>query len=79
MGRVIPASEVLSNRVKNRFWSPSARAPNLKRPSKGDKVIFYITEAIEKSSRESEEDYNEIIRAYEEERRTQSMRMCKTL
>ena len=48
MGRIIPASEVLSNRVKNRFWSLSIRAPNLRRLEKGDKVIFYITEAKRK-------------------------------
>ena len=40
MGRIIPASEVLSNRVKNRFWSLSVRAPNLRRLKKDDKVIF---------------------------------------
>jgi len=34
--------------VKNRFWSLSIRAPNLRRLEKGDKVIFYITEAKRK-------------------------------
>ncbi|MEM1977182.1 MAG: EVE domain-containing protein [Nitrososphaerota archaeon] len=48
MGRIIPASEVLSNRVRNKFWSLSARALNLRRLEKGDKVIFYVTEAERK-------------------------------
>lgn len=43
MGRRIPAREVLSNRVRNKFWSLSSRAPNLRKLDKGDRVIFYIT------------------------------------
>jgi len=48
IGRIIPVSGVISNRVKNRFWLLSIRAPNLRGLEKGDKVIFYITEAKKK-------------------------------
>ncbi len=48
MGRVIPAREVLADRVRNKFWSLSARARNLKKLEKGDKVLFYITESRER-------------------------------
>ncbi len=48
MGRIIPAREVLADRVRNKFWSLSARARNLKRLEKGDKVLFYVTEAQER-------------------------------
>ena len=41
-GRRIPALEVLRNRVENRFWSLSKRAPNIKRIREGDKVVFYV-------------------------------------
>jgi hypothetical protein len=34
--------------VKNKFWSLNAGAPNLKKLEKGDKVIFYVTEAKRK-------------------------------
>jgi len=42
-GRTIPATEVLANRVKNRFWSLNSRAPNVKNLSEGDHVLFYVT------------------------------------
>jgi len=45
MGKLIPAREVLANRVKNKFWSLNPRAPNVRRLEKGDKVLFYITES----------------------------------
>jgi len=48
MGKVIPAREVLADRVRSKFWSLSARARNLKRLEKGDKVLFYITGSREK-------------------------------
>ena len=48
MGKVIPAREVLANRVTNKFWSLSARAANLKRLQRGDRVLFYVTESTER-------------------------------
>jgi len=45
MGRIIPAREVLANRVRNKFWSLNARTPNLRRLEKGDNVLFYIIES----------------------------------
>lgn len=48
MGKVIPAREVLANRVSNKFWSLSAKATNLKRTQNGDRVLFYVIESREK-------------------------------
>lgn len=45
MGKIIPAREVLANRVANKFWSLSARAANLKKLQEGDNVLFYVTES----------------------------------
>jgi len=42
-GRVIPAREVLADRVRNKFWSLNSRAPNVRKLSKGDRVLFYVT------------------------------------
>jgi len=48
LGKIIPAREVLANRVKNKFWSLSSRAANLKKLEKGDRVLFYVAESSEK-------------------------------
>ncbi|MDW8021441.1 MAG: EVE domain-containing protein [Nitrososphaerota archaeon] len=48
MGKIIPAREVLANRVSNRFWSLNSKAANLKKLQKGDRVLFYVTELSEK-------------------------------
>ncbi|MCS7116584.1 MAG: EVE domain-containing protein [Nitrososphaerales archaeon] len=39
---IIPASEVLANRVKYGFWSLNSKTPNFKSIKRGDKVIFYL-------------------------------------
>ena len=46
MGRIIPAEEVLADRVRNKFWSLNSRAPNVRRLSRGDQVLFYVTGLI---------------------------------
>ena len=43
MDRVIPAGEVLKDRVKNKFWSLNSRARNVNKIKNGDRVIFYVT------------------------------------
>ena len=43
MGRTIPAMEVLKDRVKNKFWSLSSKARNVKKIKPGDYVLFYVT------------------------------------
>jgi len=48
MGKVIPAREVLANRVENKFWSLSGRAANIRKLDKGDKVLFYVAETRER-------------------------------
>lgn len=40
--KIIPASEVLFNRVKYGFWSLSSKNPCFKSIKLGDKVIFYL-------------------------------------
>jgi len=47
-GRVIPAREVLADRVRNKFWSLNSRARNVRRLSQGDKVLFYVTSGRER-------------------------------
>lgn len=42
MDKVIPAREVLADRVRNRFWSLNSRAPNVRRLEGGDRVLFYV-------------------------------------
>ena len=42
-GRIIPAIEVLANRVRNKFWSLNSKAPNVKNLSENDRVLFYVT------------------------------------
>lgn len=46
--RVIPAHEVLADRVRNRFWSLNSRAPNVRRLKGGDRVLFYVTSRSER-------------------------------
>ncbi len=48
MGKIIPAREVLANRVENKFWSLSSRAANRRRLAKGDQVLFYVAESKER-------------------------------
>ncbi|MEN2974839.1 MAG: EVE domain-containing protein [Candidatus Caldarchaeales archaeon] len=48
MGRIIPAKEVLIDRVKNKFWSLNSRSRNVKKIKPGDLVIFYVTSRDEK-------------------------------
>lgn len=43
MDRIIPAGEVLKDRVKNHFWSLSSHARNIKKIKPGDNVLFYVT------------------------------------
>jgi len=42
MGRTVSAVEVLKERVKNKFWSLSSQARNVKKIKPGDYVLFYI-------------------------------------
>lgn len=48
LGRIIPAREVLVNRVKNKFWSLNSRARYVKRLRQGDRVVFYVASRIER-------------------------------
>jgi hypothetical protein len=50
MGRTVPAIEVLKGRVKNKFWSLSSRARNVKKIKSGYYVLFCITGKGERGS-----------------------------
>lgn len=43
MDRIIPAGEVLKDRVKNKFWSLNSRTRNIDKIKPGDRVLFYVT------------------------------------
>ncbi|MEM3819293.1 MAG: hypothetical protein QXF08_02440, partial [Nitrososphaerota archaeon] len=43
MDRIIPAGEVLKDRVKNKFWSLNSRTRNVNNIKPGDRVLFYVT------------------------------------
>ncbi|MEM0275011.1 MAG: EVE domain-containing protein [Nitrososphaerota archaeon] len=48
LGRIIPAREVLINRVKNKFWSLNSRARYVRKLRQGDHVVFYVASKIER-------------------------------
>lgn len=49
--RIIPAEEVLKDRVKNKFWSLNARTRNIQKIKPGDHVLFYVTGRNERGFR----------------------------
>ena len=46
--KIIPAREVLADRVRNRFWSLSSRAANVNKLEKDDRVLFYSASRVKK-------------------------------
>jgi len=41
-GRIVKASEIFDDRIKNGFWGLGRRAAHLKHLKIGDKVVFYV-------------------------------------
>jgi len=48
LGRTVPATTILMNRVKYKFWSLNKRTPNIKRIRPGDRVVFYVSSYVGK-------------------------------